>query len=74
MLKLKVLFKGLDGANDSDGLFYDLIVVSNDFPATQQIFLGKSSSYNAAKTLADSIFEASLTWNDTTMETAAFTA
>ena len=74
MLKLKVLLKGLDGIGDTDGEFFDLIVVSSSFPATQQIFLGTSVSYSAAKTLAASIFKASLTWDDTALETAAFTA
>lgn len=72
MFVLQVLEKGVDGENTGVGIFYDLIL----FPAPpnigSQIYCGSSSSYANAKTLAGTIFAASLTWNDTTMSTSAF--
>jgi hypothetical protein len=71
MFILQVIEKGLDGINESSGTFYDLILMAANGTGSQ-IFCGSSTSYANAKTLAGTIFAASLTWNDTLMNTSAF--
>ncbi len=73
MFKLIAQLKGLDGINEAGGQFWDLILMPAN-ESGQQIYCGVSVSYSAAKTLAGTIFNASLTWDDTLHTTAAFTA
>lgn len=73
MFRFFVIQRGVDGAGNTVGAFWDLLLMPAENTGNSQIFCGTSASYAAAKTLGAAIVKASLTWDDTAHESAIFT-